>query len=1087
MNHTMLTLNLRGLLRCCALAGFSLLAGRTAQAAKTIIDVPNGSFESQIVASYTYGEPPGWKESTLNGTDSFTENIPGFNSTGTNHEGLSDGGAVWIDLTSTTLLANRTYSLIVGVGNRDAGNSTTSNASTFKLQLNNGGSITTLSSWTVNAGTQVPAGKFRNFNTTYTAPSSVPAGTLRIRLQVDSADRAHFDNVQLVVSTPEAPYPGFTDSRQSPPGAQEPVPAFDSRPTAPAVLLLDFDGASLDPMWEWNRGQPLTVPSCGLTTFEMLRACETVKEDFLPFNVSVTTSQARYDAAPPGKRMRCIITPANHWLLEELGFDHEQDAGIATEFLISALPAYQSFAQSGKYNPGYRAYNRDVPIFVFTKSWAGSVLQDSGLDVGRVITHELGHTFGLVHDKKSGIEYYEGQGPSVSVRGPIALTNLISMKLWSPIMGRYGWLTQWSRGEYSGAVNDAPSLQDDVQMIATVLGDGLPQDGYAGDDFGDYSNNGEHVSVGGNSINANGVLGRTPGGDPDQDWMYFDLPARALVRFTLKASEPFSDPNPNTQMEKNLGIANLAARLDIRRANGTVLVSASASNDVALPASPTAAERLKLADALRSKVDVALNAGTWQVSVSGIGYGDPATTGYSEYGSMGAWSLDATIIYYPEINSALTAGFTSGAAVNYTITATNSPTSFTASGLPAGLVLNTSTGVISGTSTAVGTYSVGISAINAAGSDARTLILSIRPTLAEAVDAPALTFTGSSSVPWFGQTAVSFDTIDAAQSGPAGNNQNSFMQTSVTGPGNLSFWWKVDSEAGADLLEVRIDGVLQTSISGQVNWVQKSYSVTAGVHFFSWTYQKDSSASTGADAGWVDQVVWTPSLQAPVITNPTSITWTVGSLISYPITATNSPTSYGLTFVPPATTLPAGLVYSAADHLILGYPQRAGTVNVTLSATNSAGTGQQNLAITVETAFAKWARDKGLAGANAAALADPDRDGRPNLLEMAFNYNPNVRDPQFTAVFRHPSLNRLTASFVRMPGLLDIGYEVQVSDNLSSWTTIASSINGNPMVSSGAFSVTDPGGTGPVTVTVVDNVLVSARVHRYMRVKVSQY
>ena len=73
-----------------------------------------------------------------------------------------------------------------------------------------------------------------------------------------------------------------------------------------------------------------------------------------------------------------------------------------------------------------------------------------------------------------------------------------------------------------------------------------------------------------------------------------------------------------------------------------------------------------------------------------------------------------------------------------------------------------------------------------------------------------------------------------------------------------------------------------------------------------------------------------------------------------------------------------------------------------------------------------------------------------------------------------------------MPGWLDLRYEVQVSTNLTTWTTIATSVNGGTLTSSGAFSVTDPGGSAPVAVTVVDSVTAPASGKRWMRVKISQ-
>src|SRR5207253_239799 len=79
----------------------------------------------------------------------------------------------------------------------------------------------------------------------------------------------------------------------------------------------------------------------------------------------------------------------------------------------------------------------------------------------------------------------------------------------------------------------------------------------------------------------------------------------------------------------------------------------------------------------------------------------------------------------PVINSAQSASGTVGAAFSYSITASNSPTSFNAAGLPSGLSINTSSGVISGTPTAAGTSSVTLSATNAGGTGTATLALTV--------------------------------------------------------------------------------------------------------------------------------------------------------------------------------------------------------------------------------------------------------------------------------------------------------------------------------------------------------------------------
>jgi len=82
----------------------------------------------------------------------------------------------------------------------------------------------------------------------------------------------------------------------------------------------------------------------------------------------------------------------------------------------------------------------------------------------------------------------------------------------------------------------------------------------------------------------------------------------------------------------------------------------------------------------------------------------------------------------PAITSPLTLTAVAGAPVSYQIAASNSPTSFAATGLPAGLSVNATTGVISGTVAAATTATAVISATNANGTGTANLAITISAT-----------------------------------------------------------------------------------------------------------------------------------------------------------------------------------------------------------------------------------------------------------------------------------------------------------------------------------------------------------------------
>ncbi len=131
--------------------------------------------------------------------------------------------------------------------------------------------------------------------------------------------------------------------------------------------------------------------------------------------------------------------------------------------------------------------------------------------------------------------------------------------------------------------------------------------------------------------------------------------------------------------------------------------------------------------------------------------------------------------------------------------------------------------------------------------------------IADALDQPGASGGSSGTATWEVDTTVTHDGLAAARSGTIGDYQSSELTLTVADAASLSFWWKVSSKAGVAHLSFSINGVERNAISGEVEWQQETYSLTPGIHTLQWSYTKDSSGSSGADAGWVDQVVLVPA------------------------------------------------------------------------------------------------------------------------------------------------------------------------------------------------------------------------------------
>ncbi|MFZ2640512.1 MAG: dockerin type I domain-containing protein, partial [Verrucomicrobiia bacterium] len=128
-------------------------------------------------------------------------------------------------------------------------------------------------------------------------------------------------------------------------------------------------------------------------------------------------------------------------------------------------------------------------------------------------------------------------------------------------------------------------------------------------------------------------------------------------------------------------------------------------------------------------------------------------------------------------------------------------------------------------------------------------------TLGEALGAPELMWNTDGDTVWTATMAL--DGSLMAWSGSIGHLNVSWVETTVTGPGTLSFQWKVSSEVDADFLTFSIDGVDQPGrLSGEVDWQTLTFSIPSGTHRLTWTYAKNRANAAGVDAGWLRKIVY---------------------------------------------------------------------------------------------------------------------------------------------------------------------------------------------------------------------------------------
>jgi hypothetical protein len=188
-----------------------------------------------------------------------------------------------------------------------------------------------------------------------------------------------------------------------------------------------------------------------------------------------------------------------------------------------------------------------------------------------------------------------------------------------------------------------------------------------------------------------------------------------------------------------------------------------------------------------------------------------------------------------------------------------------------------------------GNYDVVVSNANGTATSSNAFLTVID--LAIALDATNLIWTTSNNAPWFPEGSTTHDGIAAAQENASNNGQVSVLQTSVAGPGIISFWWRVNNQSSPYLtsLAFLINGVTQTNITTPNGWQQVIYYCGTNSQLLKWAYTNINSAGLG-NGGWVDQVSFISGpTPASISVAPSDRTLTAGNNTAFSVTAFGTP------------------------------------------------------------------------------------------------------------------------------------------------------------------------------------------------------
>ncbi|MCK4341376.1 MAG: ankyrin repeat domain-containing protein [Phycisphaerae bacterium] len=114
-------------------------------------------------------------------------------------------------------------------------------------------------------------------------------------------------------------------------------------------------------------------------------------------------------------------------------------------------------------------------------------------------------------------------------------------------------------------------------------------------------------------------------------------------------------------------------------------------------------------------------------------------------------------------------------------------------------------------------------------------------------------YTTGGDANWFVTSSQHHSGSYCARAGDIGDYDVSWMTRNVGG-GQLSFWYRVSSEANYDYFNFYIDGTREIHVSGNGSWQYYSTTLSPGSYELKWEFDKDQSLSHYDDTAYLDDL-----------------------------------------------------------------------------------------------------------------------------------------------------------------------------------------------------------------------------------------